>query len=284
MSLVKVDAQVCERGSGRLIPGLTAGDFRVLDENQPQPIVYFAREEAPVDLMLLLDISGSMRDVLERVTGTAETALRQLHETDRVAAAVFATRSSVVQEFTSNFAALPAWLRYAIQDRGTGVETAINRALHSTAEYVRLNARHSRRAILIITDNEPTNFGPPTSDETVLRALYEADAVLNGIIVTAHPGLVNFLKLHHGIYRFAAKTGGEVIEAARPGEQLARMIERIRTRYSIQYNMPPAPHGLFRRIRVELSADARRQHPRATVRARTGYYASRAGANPIPER
>jgi hypothetical protein len=52
------------------------------------------------------------------------------------------------------------------------------------------------------------------------------------------------------------------------------MIERIRSRYFIQYPAPPAEAGVFRKIRVELSPAAQRRHPDATIHARAGYYAT----------
>jgi hypothetical protein len=51
------------------------------------------------------------------------------------------------------------------------------------------------------------------------------------------------------------------------------MIHRLRTRYSLYYVMTPGKAGEERKIRVELSADARKRYPRATVRARSGYVA-----------
>ena len=49
------------------------------------------------------------------------------------------------------------------------------------------------------------------------------------------------------------------------------MIERIRTRYSIHYNMPNPGVAGFRRIDVELTPSAKLRYPRAEVRARKGY-------------
>src|SRR5205823_7737358 len=64
VALVRVDAQVTSRNN-RIVSDLTRDDFEVLDENQPQKIVYFGRESEPLDLLLLLDVSGSMRRSIE---------------------------------------------------------------------------------------------------------------------------------------------------------------------------------------------------------------------------
>lgn len=65
ISLVHVDAEVLDR-NGRVLTGCAKDDFRVFDEGQEQPIAVFAGYEEPLDLILLIDISGSMRHQVEK--------------------------------------------------------------------------------------------------------------------------------------------------------------------------------------------------------------------------
>ena len=60
---VRIDAQVTQ--DNELVTGLTAEDFVVQDEGKPQTIVYFGRESEPLSLMLLLDVSGSMKQYIQ---------------------------------------------------------------------------------------------------------------------------------------------------------------------------------------------------------------------------
>jgi hypothetical protein len=53
------------------------------------------------------------------------------------------------------------------------------------------------------------------------------------------------------------------------------MIERIRTRYSLQYHAPEGAASGFRKISVELTPGAKLRHPKAEVRARKGYFIAR---------
>jgi Ca-activated chloride channel family protein len=101
IALVKVDAQVLDRG-GRIVAGLKASDFQVLDEGQPQKIAYFGRESEPLDLVLLLDVSGSMNRHLEQLADAARASLKQLYEGDRVAVALFARSTEIVQPLTED--------------------------------------------------------------------------------------------------------------------------------------------------------------------------------------
>src|SRR5690242_15230432 len=54
---IQLNPEVLE--GGRPVENLQQSDFLLFDENQPQSILYFARESVPLDVVLLLDISGS---------------------------------------------------------------------------------------------------------------------------------------------------------------------------------------------------------------------------------
>src|SRR5947208_3453032 len=88
VALVRVDAQVVDK-SNRAITGLQVSDFVLFEEGKQQPIRNFAKEDMPIDVLLLLDVSGSMRPHVERVANAAHDALNVLGPHDRVAIMVF---------------------------------------------------------------------------------------------------------------------------------------------------------------------------------------------------
>jgi VWFA-related protein len=277
VSLVRVDAQVM--GRNRLaITGLKAEDFRIYDENQPQEITYFGREAEPLDLLLLLDVSGSMRRWLEQMAATARAALEQLHGEDRVAVMLFSRNTAVSEELTSDFKAVETEIRQAVRDQSLGSGTVINGSIIEAARFLSKQPVRGRRAILILTDNQSLNYQTP--DEDVIRALWEADSVLNAIVAgkltrpePPRPGReLNPDFTPSDVWKLVDETGGEALEAGRVRDSFAQMIERIRGRYHLQYPAPESPPGQLRRIRVELSEKARQRFPDAIVRARSGYY------------
>jgi hypothetical protein len=73
VSLIRVDAQVVDRDN-RAITGLRAADFVLREEGKVQPIRSFASEDMPVDVMLLLDVSASMRPHVQRIADAAHEA------------------------------------------------------------------------------------------------------------------------------------------------------------------------------------------------------------------
>ena len=278
MTLVKVDVSVTD-SKGRAISGLTQKDFEILDENTLQPIAYFDHESEPLDILLLLDVSGSMHRSLMELAATARAALRPLGRGDRVAVMLFARGSAVRQPFTNDFGLVASNIADAVKASDLGSGTAINAAIVSAAGYMRGQPAVARRAILIVTDNLSLNYRLP--DEDVIRALYAADATLDAILIGKQrrpdppkPGAyVNPDFTPSDVFKLADQTGGEAIEARQTGESFQLMIERIRSRYRLQYEAPASAPGAFRRIQVRLAPPTRGRHPRAVIRARAGYYA-----------
>src|ERR1700730_9525111 len=88
VSLVRVDAQVVDRDN-RAITGLRVTDFVLREEGKTQPILNFASENMPVDVLLLLDVSASMRPHVQRIADAAHEALRVLKDDDRIGIMVF---------------------------------------------------------------------------------------------------------------------------------------------------------------------------------------------------
>jgi VWFA-related protein len=277
VTLVRVDVQVSGR-DGRNITGLEAGDFELLDENQPQKVVYFGRESEPLDLLLLLDVSGSMRRSLEQMAAAARSSLAQLNSGDRVAVMLFARNTAIREELTTDVSKIEQEIRNAVRDQTLGSGTVINGSLIAAAEYLHKQAPRGRRAVLILTDNQSLNYQVP--DEDVIKALWGADAVLNAIVVgklrhpeaPRHDRPLNPDFTPSDVWKLADETGGEAIEAGKIGDQFRQMIERIRARYSLHYTPPEAPAGALRRIRVELSPEARNRYPGARIKSRRGYY------------
>src|SRR6516162_5242880 len=70
VSLVRVDTQVLDRNN-RAITGLSARDFVLRADGKVQDIRNFAREDMPVDVVLLFDVSASMRPHVERIAFAA---------------------------------------------------------------------------------------------------------------------------------------------------------------------------------------------------------------------
>ena len=278
ISLVHVDAEVTD--GMRLLTGFHKEDFKVLDNRQPQTILYLSQEETPLDLILLFDISGSMNPKLEKLARSAHAALAQLSQEDRVAIMVFNTRSAVVQRFTGDMQAVEQSINDKVLGNAEG-GTHILRAVSDAATYFLKETRtERRRAVLIMTDNH----GQPSGHrDAVIRSLWEADALLCGLELRS-AGESTMLGVRSVLSPGAAfmnsenmtsvveETGGDLVKGRDPGPDFEEMIRRLRLRYMLVYALPKGKPGERRKIKIELSDDAKKKNPKAQVRARDGYY------------
>src|SRR5215210_2469334 len=101
VALVRVDAQVVDRNN-RAITGLQVEDFVLRQGGQKREIRNFEAEDMPMDVLFLLDVSGSMQPHVQRVASAAEQALRVLGPDDRVGIMVFDRSTRVRMPFRKN--------------------------------------------------------------------------------------------------------------------------------------------------------------------------------------
>src|ERR1051325_1594143 len=187
LNLVRVDVQVTDP-SGRIISGLTAADFAIFDDGQPQPIRNFAAESGPVDLLLVLDVSGSRRAQLSAIAPGGRFATASLRPGDRAGIVTFTSGARIVEELTVDFAQGEEALRTKLKtccgtDIYGGIQTASKHfiALRDPHE----NEAPPRRALLVITDNVAFSLLRSKEKQTV-REVWEADAVLNALVVPSN--------------------------------------------------------------------------------------------------
>lgn len=312
VSLVRVDAQVLDYNR-RAVTGLRVTDFVLREEGQPQEIRNFANENMPVDVLLLFDVSGSMRPHVQRVAEASHQALQALGKDDRVAIMVFDRSARLRMPFRNSRADVERELEYLLQQETFDGGTEIPRSLITAADYIAKSGRRdARRAIVILTDDQ-TEFS--RDDEGVTRALTRADAVLSALLA---PDAIRNRPLSQGGGGWPSGPLGGIILGRRGGSgwpsgggptigsrtrsagtaELARAsggdsmavddasafettLARIRQRYALYFYLPEGVKpGQERGIEVALSDAARRRYSGAEVRFRRVYLAPGATSDP----
>lgn len=268
---VRLDVQVLQ--GKRAITDLSRANFTIRDEGAPVDLTYFGREAEPLSLVLLLDVSGSMRRYIDEMSTAASQALQNLRPGDRVAVMVYGRRPQLHLDFTTHFDEVARAIKSGPTRNDTGAGTSTNEAVLAATRLL-INST-GRRGILIVTDNGGLNEG--LNDEQVIREMTHTNTVLNAIAVgkAERPkgDSVNPYYTSTDIFALAEATGGEALRSAKAGSALGGILERIRARYALAYNLPTsAKPGTFRKVSVTVNK-------KAEVRVRSGYYAPAANAS-----
>jgi len=264
---------------GKLITDLDEKDFWVLEDDVIQEIAYFSRDtDAPVDVVLLVDASGSM-DVNAKTANARNAAIQLIHglrPEDRVAVYAFDRDLYRLTDFTrTKEDAIDALTRLAPFG-----STALYDAIVTLSDHV-VHEGFGRRAIVVVTDGVDTS-----SEASVEQAVARAKGVdlpvyaIRVLSPVDDPDNDLFLGIHGASFRgedalrlFTMETGGAMFEGSRWG-QLAAATARIREELKTQYRISYVPQnnrgdGGFRRIHV-------RTRRRGTeIRTRKGYYPKR---------
>lgn len=158
--LVSVPAVVYDR-NGRPLVSLRPENFVIYEDNQPQRITNFSTTEAPFEIALLLDTSGSTREDVDLIRRAAFDFISSLRANDRVAVLAFdgegtgpgqLAKVQVVSKLTSNRAAL----RRAIASIGSSNGTPFYDSLVQIADEIFRDPPpaelRGRRAVVALTD------------------------------------------------------------------------------------------------------------------------------------
>lgn len=270
--LVVLHVMVRDR-NGSYVGGLTADAFQVLEEDRPQNISFFAPEDAPVTIGLLIDSSGSMAHVRDRVIAASTAFIKSSNPMDEVFAVVFNDDVRSVPDSAGHFVSDANALRNLLGD--VFVPAGRTRLYDAVAEglsYVTTGTRE-RRVLVLLSDG-----GDNASQSTFSDALMLTQASNVVVYTVALVDPLNEDARPKGLKQLADASGGtaftprDVNDVDRAFQQIAR---DIRSSYTIGYQ--PANTRLrpgLRRIRVEVhTADGRR----LVTRTRNAYLAGQPG-------
>ncbi|MDT7603469.1 MAG: Ca-activated chloride channel [Acidobacteriota bacterium] len=158
--LVPVPVVVRDK-AGRPVANLRAGDFTLYEDGRPQRIANFSTSDAPFEIALLLDTSGSTREDVGLIRRAANLFIEALRPGDRVSIVSFSTQqdgahSTPVVEVKAPLTDDRQKLRDALDKIGSSYGTPYYDALERVAlEVFREPPREEvkgRRALVALTD------------------------------------------------------------------------------------------------------------------------------------
>jgi Ca-activated chloride channel homolog len=225
---------------------VTPADFTVYEDGVEQKVEGFEEALTPVNLMLVLDASGSMRKDATAVMDAARTFARQMPGKDRVGVMQFADAPIMTQDLST----IREFVLKAIDRYQTGGGTALYDAL--LASLARLKKAEGRRAVVVLTDgrdedNPGTGPGSTHSLDDVLDAIKDVGATIYAI------GLGPKVD-SDTLERLTEASSGEAYlseDVSTLGEDYRRILANLRRRYVISYTSTNRSHdGAWRHVEI----------------------------------
>ncbi len=245
----------------QLVRNVVPEDLTVLDDGRPvTQLTYFAQQtDLPLKIVILLDISGSMRERFRLEREVAEDfLLRLLRPQDTGMLLAFNDKVSIIE---SSAQAMESVAQIRAQNPRGG--TAIHDAVRAAAGQLRATGiTPSRKAILLVTDGND-NASRTTAAQAV-EAVLRAEAVV--FVVNTAVGLNRDMRL------LARETGGQVWNAFtrhRVAVAFRQAENSLRSQYVLGYRPPEfVADGRFHRVKISV------RQPGLQVYCRKGYFAS----------
>ena len=275
--LVLVEATVKDK-AGRVMGDLKKEDFVLGEDGTPLQVAHFSRDQLPLAVALVVDLSASIAPFLRPLRYATATALKALKPEDEVALFTFSSEVERRVDLTRD--------KRAISDEielfRTGGATDINDALAQGARYLRTEATAARRVIVLVSDNVPS--GPHSASfQDVVDTALEADAAIYSLRVPGqNPWETKLAAKARGmvnVEKAATETGGEVFDVEKEGSlflAFQALIVRLKTRYTLgYYSSNRNEDGRLRKLNLRLAPSFGGNGRDYVVLSKTGYYAAR---------
>ena len=267
--LLRFNASVTDR-NGRAIGGMKETDFTVYENGIEREVKKVVPTEEPFNLVLLLDVSGSVEERIEFIRKAARDFLRTASPQDRIAIISFRDDIQVISDFSTDRKMLSKKLDEIDAGGATALYDALGYVLADTVKQL----RGERTAVVILSDGDDNKSFVPFP--AILEALTESGALIyplyvpSGLIpetsvprpeVTIDPLRTRYLTLttraHEEGQKLAQASGG-VYYPIRRLEDLQRayddVVVQLRTAYTITYASNSSPSS-NPRVRVRANRE-----------------------------
>src|SRR6266852_1945951 len=267
--LMRVNASVTDR-NGRAIPGMRDSDFAIYEDGSERKIVEVTPATEPFNLVLLLDVSGSVEERIDFIRKAARDFLKTASPQDRISIISFCDDIKVISGFSTD----RSLLSKKLDEIDAGGATALYDSLAYTLVDTLKPLRGERTAIVILSDGDDNKSFVPFP--AILEATIESGALIyplyvpSGLIpessvptpsITVDPMRTRYLTITTRAVeegqKLASASGG-VFYSIKRLEDLQKayddVVAQMRTAYTITYASNANSTG-HRRIRVRANRD-----------------------------
>jgi Ca-activated chloride channel family protein len=254
----------------RVVIGLEQGNFELFEGKQSQEIKHFSREDAPVSLGVILDVSGSMVSKIERAREAVVKLIEASNPQDEFFLITFSDTPRLVENFTQSIADVQEQLLFARPKGTTALLDALYLGLNKMHE-----AKYARKAILLISDGGD-NHSLYTEKEVKSR-IKESDVLVYSVGLFDREFATREERLGPELLtEISEVTGGRCYTLDNPNDLpvITRHIGvELRNQYLLAYSPTSSKEdGKWRKIKIKLTSLPKKVPP-LRVYAKTGYYA-----------
>jgi VWFA-related protein len=282
--LVTMNVSVVERNTNRGVLNLKAKDFKLFENGQPQEIASFDSSNAPFNLILLIDLSGSTKEVVRLIREAALRFVSAARPADRIAVITFANTPVMVSPLTEDRELLRQRINAIEEPKGS---TKLYDSLKFTLDEIAREAKGSRRnAIVLMSDGLDSTLPNVTGEGSTIpyKELLDQVSEFDGVVYTlwldteyealspqdVQPETVD---VAHDRLKELADAGGGVFYEVEKLQDLAGAYEQVVADLGTVYSIGYRPRnnvrdGKWRTIRVDIL------QPSAVARGKRGYYAN----------
>jgi VWFA-related protein len=245
----------------RSIDGLTAADFDITENGQPREILKVERSTAPFNLVLLLDVSGSVENYVNFIRRAARNFVETVDSRDRVSIVIFNEDVKVISTFTTNKGELSKSLDTFDAGGGTAYYDALAYVISDTLRPL----KGERSAIVVLTDGDDNrSFLPFDSLEgsiqesgALIYPLYVPSALIaaaaqnpNADIDPVRRKYMSLSERAEGEGDKLARISGGVYYPITEISQIQKayndIVEQLRTAYNVTYRSDASDTGTQR--------------------------------------
>jgi hypothetical protein len=169
--LKRFNASVTDR-NGRAIGGMRETDFTVYENGIERRVTNVVPTNEPFNLVLLLDVSGSVEERMDFIRKAARDFLKTTSPQDRIAIISFRDDIQVLSDFTTDRRLLSEKLDQIAAGGGTALYDAIGYVLVEALKQF----RGERTAVVILSDGDDNKSFVPFP--AILDALSESGALV----------------------------------------------------------------------------------------------------------